>query len=402
MSKILIIAGEASSDAHAASLVKNIHSIDKTISFSGLGGNEMEKAGVNIYHKITHLAFIGPGGLLKGYLKLRNIYKSLREKIKNKPPDYAILIDYAEFNLRVAKVLKKSGVPVIYYISPQIWAWGLWRIKTIRKLVDKMLVFFKFEEALYRSYGVDVKFIGHPIIEDAAADSEKAAFRSSLGIKAGIKIIGILPGSRKGEIKHILPCMLDSALLLSKKFGEKIHFVLPVASTIDQSAVEDAVSKSGLEITIVCDNTYNAVNICECAMVASGTATLETALLGVPMAIIYKTNFLTYILTKHLIKLPFIGLVNIVAGKKVVDEFLQYEARPEKIADYIERILYDENLAAEIKKDFLKIKDILGEPGASKRAAEEIIKFMKDYNSEPSPETFTSFRINSVEGRASR
>jgi lipid-A-disaccharide synthase len=378
MKKILIIAGEASSDMHAANLVRDIHQIENNINFCGLGGNEMQKAGVELYHNIVHLAFIGPGGLLKGYFKLRNIYQSLCRKINHSPPDCAILIDYAEFNLRVAKVLKKAGIPVIYYISPQIWAWGLWRIKTIRALVDKVLVFFKFEEDLYKSYGVNVKFVGHPLVGVVKPNSDKKDFRESLGITEDIKIIGLLPGSRESEIKNILPIMLKSANLLSLKFHDKIHFVLPLASTIDKQSIEDMISESGMKITIVHENTYNAINICECAMVASGTATLETALLGVPMAIIYRTNFLTYILTKNLIKLPFIGLVNIIAGKKLADEFLQYDARPEKIADYIEKLIADKELTDYLKEEFLKIKRSLGEPGASERAAKEVINFIKN------------------------
>ena len=376
MKKILIIAGEASSDMHAANLVKNIHSIDPGIKFCGLGGGEMQNAGVELYHNIVHLAFIGPGGLFKGYLKLRKIYKSLFKKIKKDRPDYAILIDYAEFNLRVAKVLKKMGIPVIYYISPQIWAWGLWRIKTIRALVDRVLVFFKFEEALYKSYGVDVRFVGHPLAGAVEASLSKQLFRESLRIPEGVKVIGILPGSRKSEIKNILPVMLESACLLSLKFGDKIHFVLPLASTIDRRSIEHAISRSGLKISIIHDNTYNAINICECAMVASGTATLETALLGVPMSIIYRTNFLTYILTKNLIKLPFIGLVNIIAGKSLAAEFLQNNARPEKIADYMEKFITDRELSESIKQEFGKISKSLGEPGASTRAAKEVIDFI--------------------------
>jgi lipid-A-disaccharide synthase len=377
MKKILIIAGEASSDMHAANLVRDIRLIDNDISFCGLGGNEMQKAGVKLYNNIVHLAFIGPGGLLKGYFKLRNIYQSLCRSIKDSPPDCAILIDYAEFNLRVAKVLKKAGIPVIYYISPQIWAWGLWRIKTIRALVDKVLVFFKFEEALYKSYGVNVQFVGHPLIGVVKPNLTKDDFIKSLGITEGKKVIGLLPGSRKSEIKNILPIMLKSAYLLSLKFCDKIHFVLPLASTIDRQGIEQIISKSGLEITIVHENTYNAINICECAMVASGTATLETALLGVPMAIIYRTNFLTYILTKNLIKLPFIGLINIIAGKKLADEFLQHNAKPEKIAGYIEKLIADKEFTDYIKDEFLKIKRSLGEPGASRRAAKEVINFIK-------------------------
>jgi lipid-A-disaccharide synthase len=377
MKKILIIAGEASSDMHAANLVKDICELDKDIQFCGLGGKEMQKAGVELYCDIVQFAFIGPGGLFRHYLRLRKIFYDLCGKIKQDRPDCAILIDYAEFNLRVAKVLKGMGVPVVYYISPQVWAWGLWRIKNIRRLVKKMLVFFRFEEDLYRQHGINAKFVGHPLMDTVKADSGKQDFKRSLGIKENVNVVGMLPGSRKSEIKNILPVMLESALILKKKYNENMQCIMPLAATIGRASVEHLAAQAGIEIIIIENNTYNAINICDCAMVASGTATLETALLGIPMAVIYKTNFLTYILTKNLIKLPYIGLVNIVAGKHLAAEFLQYNARPEKIAAYINRLLSDKGLTVYLKDEFNRIKSILGRPGASKRAAEEIISFIK-------------------------
>jgi lipid-A-disaccharide synthase len=378
MKKILIIAGEASSDMHAANLVNDIKALDKDIQFFGLGGKEMQKAGVELYHNIVQFAFIGPGGLFRHYLQLRKIFYGLCGKIKQGRPDCAILIDYAEFNLRVARVLKGMGIPVVYYISPQVWAWGLWRIKHIQRLVAKVLVFFRFEEDLYRQRGINAKFIGHPLIGAVKADSRKQDLKISFGIKNSLNTVGMLPGSRESEIKNILPVMLESALLLKKKYNNNIQYILPLASTIDRATVEKLAAKVGIEVTIIENNTYNAVSVCDCAMVTSGTATLETALLGIPMAVIYKTNFLTYILTKKLIKLPYIGLVNIVAGKRLVAEFLQYNAKPEKIADYMSILLSDRELTAYLKDEFNRIKSSLGQPGASKRAAEEIINFIKN------------------------
>ncbi len=376
MKNILIIAGEASSDMHAANLVKEVVSLDKEISFFGLGGDNMRKAGVKLRDNIVRLAFIGPGGLFKHYLKLKKIYNKLCGYLKQNPPDCAILIDYAEFNLRIAKQLKKLNVPVIYYVSPQVWAWGLWRIKTIRRLVDKMLVFFRFEEALYKAHGVDVEFVGHPLLDTVKAGYTKEEIISRSGSDPEAKRVGILPGSRESEINNILPIMLDSAKLLKKEAVFKTEFILPVAATVNKDLVKDMVSNSGLPVKLIIDNTYNAVSICDCAMVASGTATLETALLNVPMAIIYKANFLTYILTKHLIKLPYIGLVNIVAQKHLVPEFLQYEATPVKIASYMKKLLSDDKMAGLIRKEFAGLKNALGRPGASMRAAKEVIAFI--------------------------
>ncbi len=376
MKRILIIAGEASSDMHAANLIREMRLLHKDISFFGLGGNSMKEAGVDLHNNIVRLAFIGPGGLFKHYLQLKKIYNSLCRYLKQNPPDLAILIDYAEFNLRIAKKLKALGVPVIYYVSPQIWAWGLWRIKTIRRLVNKMLVFFRFEEALYKKHGVDVSFVGHPLLDTVKTTSEKEDIIKKLGIEKNVKIVGLLPGSRESEIKNILPVMLESSKLLLKRSSLKIKFILPLAATIDRHSIEQSIKKSGIDIMVIENETYNAIAICNCAMVASGTATLETALLNVPMAIIYKTNFLTYILTKKLIKLPYIGLVNVVSGKHLVQEYLQYEATPDKIVGYIEKLLIDAKLVNYLKQEFLELKNSLGKPGAAKRAAKEIVDFL--------------------------
>ena len=376
MKRILIIAGEASSDMHAADLVKEIKSVKSDVSFFGLGGNRMKEAGVDIHENIVRLAFMGPGGLFKHYLQLKKIFNTLRDNLKQNPPDLAVLIDYAEFNLRVAKELKALGVPVVYYVSPQVWAWGLWRIKTIRCLVDKMLVFFKFEETLYKEHGVNVSFVGHPLLDMVKTTSKKEAILKKLGIEKDFKVIGLLPGSRESEIKNILPVMLESAKLILNTFNQKIRFVLPMAATVNKQYVKQRIKNSGVDVIAVENDTYNAVSVCNCAMVTSGTATLETALLNVPMAIIYKANFLNYILTKHLIKLPYIGLVNVISGKHVVKEFLQYEATSEKIADYMKRLITDEKLIDKMKQEFLAIRLSLEEPGAVTRAAKEVADFL--------------------------
>ena len=376
MKRILIIAGEASSDMHAANLVKEIKSVKSDVSFFGLGGNRMKEAGVDIHENIVRLAFMGPGGLFKHYLQLKKIFNTLRDNLKQNPPDLAVLIDYAEFNLRVAKELKALGVPVVYYVSPQVWAWGLWRIKTIRRLVDKMLVFFKFEETLYKEHGVNVSFVGHPLLDMVKTTSKKEAILKKLGIEKDFKVIGLLPGSRENEIKNILPVMLESAKLILNTFNQKIRFVLPMAATVNKQYVKQRIKNSGVDVIAVENDTYNAVSVCNCAMVTSGTATLETALLNVPMAIIYKANFLNYILTKHLIKLPYIGLVNVISGKHVVKEFLQYEATSEKIADYMKRLITDEKLIDKMKQEFLAIRLSLERPGAVTRAAKEVADFL--------------------------
>lgn len=378
MKKILIIAGEASSDMHAANLVNQICSKDKGVSFFGLGGENMKNANVYLLENIVQFAFIGPAGLFKHYIKLKNIYNNLRNYIKKHKPDCAILIDYAEFNLRVAKELKKLNVPIIYYISPQVWAWGQWRIRTIRNLVDKMLVFFKFEEALYKRNNIDATFVGHPLLDIVTTSENSKETRRRLNIDEQAVCIGILPGSRENEIEKILPVILKSCVIINKDARkEKIKFILPLASTIKEETVSAYLKDyKDLDIKIVKEFRHEAIKICECAIVASGTATLETALLDVPMAIVYKVNLLTFYITRLVIKLSYIGLVNIVAGKEIVPEFLQKNADPKKISKYILGLLENEGLRKEIKDNFHKIRESLGEKGASERAAQEVIQFL--------------------------
>jgi len=378
MKKILIIAGEASSDLHAANLVNDIKALDNDIGFFGLGGDNMKSAGVDLRENIAHLAFIGPGGLFNAFFKLKKIYNSLCRHLTENRPDCAILIDYAEFNLRVARHLKELGVPVIYYISPQVWAWGLWRIKSIKKLVDKVLVFFRFEEKLYREHEIDVSFVGHPFLDIVKATETKEDIRKRLNLNRDKHTVAILPGSRKSEIKNILPVMLESCDLIHERLRDTgVEFILPLAPTLEEESVSTLLANHDLPVKVVKDYTHNALSVCDCAIVASGSATLETALLGVPMAIVYKANFLTCLFTKSVIKLPYIGLVNVVAGEKVVSEFLQDNATPKDISSYIVRLLEDKSLSDVIKEKFIQIRKDLGEPGASRNAAREVVEFLE-------------------------
>ena len=379
--KILIIAGEASSDYHAASLVKAINSIRDDMNFFGIGGEDMQNAGVNVIYNIIDLAVIGPADLIKYYNKLRRIYNDLCYRIKQDKPDCAILIDYPGFNLKIAKDLKSQGIPVIYYISPQIWAWGSGRIKKMKHLVDKILVFFKFEESLYQKEGIDVTFVGHPLLDTVKQTKDRNELISQFRLKPQKVTIGMLPGSRKDEVIRILPIMIKTAKLIQETMGaDNVQFLLPVAKTLEIKLVKDILKEAKSNITIIEKDTYNAISLCKVAMVASGTATLETALLGVPMAIIYKVGLFTYLVAKTviIIRIPYIGLVNVVAGEKVVPEFIQCGAKPKLIAEYLLKLLKDENYWQKTKKQLLEIKSKLGAPGASMRAAKEVVDFLQN------------------------
>lgn len=377
--RVLIIAGEASSDYHAASLVKSIKTIRADITFFGIGGTDMQNAGVDVIHNIVELAVIGPVDVIKNYGKLKKIYNDLCAMLEKDRPDCAILIDYPGFNLKVAQNLKALNVPVIYYISPQVWAWGAGRIKRIKQLVDKMLVLFEFEKDLYEKEGVRASFVGHPLLDTVKQTKDKNEIISKAGLSPDKITIGILPGSRKNEVIRILPIMLKTAELIQNTAGfENIQFLLPVAKTIEMGFVKEILKKTKLGIALIKDDTYNAISVCKIAMVASGTATLETALLGVPMAIIYKVSPITYLITRALIKIPYIGLVNVISGRKVVQEFIQHHAKPKLIAEYLMRLLKDEGFRQKIKDELLELKTKLGAPGASMRAAKEIVGFLQN------------------------
>ncbi len=376
--KILIIAGEASSDSHAASLVKAINSISPDIKFFGIGGKSMQSAGVELLYNIVNLAVMGPVDLIEHYSKLRKIYYHLCSLAKQNKPDCAILIDYPGFNLKIAKYLKALGIPIIYYVSPQIWAWGAGRIKKIRRLVDKILVLFSFEEELYKKEGVKVSFVGHPLLDSVKQTIQRDKFLTQLNINPKKTTVGILPGSRNHEVTRILPIMLDAAKLMQDSLGaDNVEFLLPIANTIKKDFVKSFLKQRKINITLIEGNTYNALSASYVAMVASGTATLETALLGIPMAIVYRVAMLTYLLLRAVIRIPYIGMVNVMSGKKIVPEFVQYNAKGRLIAEYLLELIRNKDRWQEVKNSILEIKPKLGSPGASTRAAEEVVNFLK-------------------------
>ena len=378
--KVLIIAGEASSDSHAASLVKAINEISPDISFFGIGGEDMQNAGVNVIHNIVNLAVIGPIDVIKHYNKLRNIYYNLCNLTEKDRPDCAILIDYPGFNLKIAKSLKEQGIPIIYYISPQIWAWGSGRIKNMKQRVDKMLVLFKFEESLYRQEKIDVSFVGHPLLDTVKQTKGKDELISGFGLNPKKTTIGILPGSRDNEVIRILPIMIKAAESIQDMMGvDNAQFLLPVAKTLKKDFVRNILKETKLDIKLIEDDTYNAISLCKVAMVASGTATLETALLGVPMVIVYKVNMFTYLIIRSVIKIPYIGMVNVISQEKIIPEFIQYDAKPKLIAEYLVNLIKDEGRWQKTKERLLGIKSKLGSPGASMRAAKEVVGFL-DHN----------------------
>jgi lipid-A-disaccharide synthase len=379
--KILIVAGEASGDLHAANLVKEIKNIYPQVQFFGLGGQRLKDQGVNLYFNIVELAVVGFFEVLKNLKKFKEIFGGLLKEVDRIKPNLAVLVDYPGFNLRLAKELKKRSIPVIYYISPQIWAWGADRIETIKETVNLMIVVLKFEEELYKKHNIPVFFVGHPLLDSVKFDMSKTEICNKLGLNLNNPILAILPGSREKEVKTLLPIMLDSAKLIHRKIPNA-QFLILRSSSVKEEIFNSIGSTYKLPISIVSDFTYSGLAVSSFAMVASGTATLETAILGVPMVILYKVSFLTWLYLKMMIKIPYIGLVNLVRREKFIAEFVQYKTRPMTIADSILKTLKNKQKIDEIKQGLSCVTASLGEKGASQKAAKAIVSFINRIASE--------------------
>ena len=374
--KILIIAGEPSGDLHASNLVRDLKTLAPDLRFFGLGGNLSQDAGVEIVSDISSLALVGLADVLKNIFAVGKVYRGILKKVDQEHPDLAILIDYPGFNLRLAKELKKRSIPVIYYISPQVWAWGRDRINIIRKCVGKMIVFFKFEEELYKTCGVDVEFAGHPLIDTVKVSRRKDETLKAYGLSKDKITIALLPGSRASEIDRLLSVMVDSAKLINGRM-KNTQFIIAKYAGLSAGMYEKAMADSGLDIRIADGDTHNVVGASDFAIVTSGTATLETAIIGTPLVIIYKANILTYIAYKLVATIGFVGIVNIIANREIAPEFLQYDATPEKISQTVLSILSDEARLKSIRKDLADVRNSLGPPGAGMRAAKAIISLLK-------------------------
>jgi len=374
--RILIVAGEPSGDLHASNLVDNLKLLKPGLRFFGIGGSLMKRSGVDIVFDISKLALVGVVEVLKNISVVEKAYRTLLGRIDLEKPDIAILVDYPGFNLRLASELKKRSIPVIYYISPQIWAWGAGRINTIKRCVAKIIVFFKFEEELYKASGVDAEFVGHPLIDTVKVTLPKDETLKAYDMTKGRPVIALLPGSRPSEVNSLLPAMLSGAAIIDKRL-RGAQFVIAKYAGLPRELYEDAVKKSGLDVRIAEGDTYNILAAADLAVVASGTATLETAIIGTPLIIVYKANLITYILYHMVSTTRFLGLVNIIAGRQIAPELLQYRMTPENIAENAARILEDKPLADRMRKELEAVKTSLGSSGAAKRAALSILPFLQ-------------------------
>lgn len=374
---LIVVAGEASGDLHAAHLIRELKKLDGTLSFSGVGGEQMRAEGVTLYEDIRKLAVVGFVEVLKHFGDIRKVFYRILEEAERRRPAAVILVDYPGFNLRLAKELKTRGIKVIYYISPQVWAWDEGRIKVIKEVTDKMIVLFPFEKTFYARHGLDVAFVGHPLAETVKPHPNPEQFLKSLGFSPVKTTVGILPGSRQKEIERLLPVMLKAAetLYLANK---NLQFLLMRAPTIDRETIDRYLKNVRLPLSVVDRQTYAGISASQVCMVASGTATLETAILGKPMVVVYKTSFISWLLARLFIRIPYIGLVNVVAEKRIVPECIQFGATPENIAKKIKGILADKTRLKQIDEELRKVRELLGETGAGRRAAEEVVRAIPD------------------------
>jgi lipid-A-disaccharide synthase len=367
--KVAIIAGEASGDLHGSNLVKAIQNIDPLTQFYGIGGEKLKEAGVKIIADSSDMAVVGLTEVLSKLGFILSVRRKFKQSLYDENPDLLILIDYPDFNLPLAKVAKKFGIKVFYYISPQVWAWRKKRIYAIARYVDRMAVILPFETSIYDEVNLDVHFVGHPLLDVVKRKLSRDDALREFGLKASGTIIGILPGSRENEVAKLLPEMLKAAHILKEKISP-VQFVLPLADTLKQEFILNILNQYSVDVTVVENNVYDVIGLSDIVMVASGTATLETALLEIPMVIVYKVSPLSYFMGRIIINVDHIGMVNIIAGKKIVPEFIQNDATSDNIANEIYDILLNIPRMDTIKGDLSQIREKLGSPGAADRAAE--------------------------------
>jgi lipid-A-disaccharide synthase len=369
MRRIMIVAGEASGDMHGAHLVAAMRALDPELSVCGMGGVELRRQGVDILYDAASLAVVGLVEVLAHLRDIRAARRVLLQELRANPPHLLILIDYPDFNLLLAGQAKKMGIPVFYYISPQVWAWRSGRVKRIGRLVDAMAVILPFEQQFYRQRGVDVHYVGHPLLDFVRRTMTREEFCRQHGINPGDTLLGLLPGSRKKEIRAMLPVFLQAAARLAAT-EQHLTVLLPLAPTLTVADLRECgLDGAPVDVRVIAENRYDLMAACDLAMAASGTVTLELAILDVPMVVAYRVSPLTWLAGKMLVKVEFASLVNLIAGREVVVELLQQEAEPERIAAALMDIRPGGKGREKMRHALAEVRKKLGRGGASGNAA---------------------------------
>ncbi|MCI0707532.1 MAG: lipid-A-disaccharide synthase [Ignavibacteriae bacterium] len=368
--RVMMIAGEASGDLHGAGVVRQLMQMHHTLEIFGVGGDNMRREGMQLVYHVSELSVMGFAEVAKQLPRIYSVEKALEQLLLFKKPDVVVLIDYPGFNLRFAKIAKRNNIPVVYYISPQVWAWRKSRIKKMKGIVDRMLVVFPFEVELYKEEGIDAEFVGHPLLEVLKPGLEREGFFKRYGLDPVRPVLGLLPGSRVQEIERIFPNMISAARRVAAESGAQV--VIGVAPTLDEKYFTTMYNVNGAQL--IKGATYDVMSHSDVALVTSGTATLETACLGTPLIVVYKTSWITYLIGRLFVRIKNIGLVNIVAGKQIAPEYIQHEATSANLAREALRLLNDKQAADAMRAELGKIKGMLGEHGAAQKVAERILQ----------------------------
>ncbi len=374
---IMFSAGESSGDQHAAQMFLELKKQLADIKGIGMGAAKMRQVGIDVRIDSSSIGVIGVIEVLKHYPDIRAALKQMQKLITAERPDLLVCVDYKEFNLKLAKYAKSQGIKVLFYVSPQVWAWRPGRVKTYGKAIDMMAVIFPFETAYYQAENIPVRYVGHPSVDKVQPVRSKSEDFVQFALNRDRPLVGLLPGSRMNEIKRLLPVMLEAAEKLSEKYTD-LQFILPQADSISDELLQEYLETSALAIKVIKGQPYNVIQCCDAVMTASGTASLEVALLSVPMVIVYKLSTITYWLGKMLVKTPFIGLPNIVAGKGIVKELIQQQVSAEALFTEIERILLDQQYRQQMLDDLENVREKLGQGGGSKNMADLAIQMLKN------------------------
>jgi lipid-A-disaccharide synthase len=379
--KVMIVTGEASGDLHGANLVRAMLAQNPELQFCGMGGKQLQSLGVDILFDAEKVSVVGISEVFAHAADIIRAQRVLRKRLAEQPPDLLIIIDLPDFNLMLAKQAKKRGIPVFYYICPQVWAWRTGRVKTITARTDSLGVILPFEKDFFNNHGARASYVGHPLLDSVQTSLTRDEFRSQLALDKKTRCIGLLPGSRLREVSSLLPDFMAAAEKLDRQTNQRLVFVIPRASTIslddlNHSGVKEFSDR--LDLRVIEDDRYSLMAACDCVVAASGTVTLELAILGVPMVVTYRVAPASYRLGRLLVTLEHFSLVNLIAGYQVVPELLQDQVTPERICKELALLLNVYSVKERMRHGLRVVRKKLGSSGASRRAAELAFELLKD------------------------
>ena len=371
----MLVTGEASGDLHASGLIRELKCLVPSIYVYGVGGDRLQQEGMELLYHIRQMSVLGFGDVIKQFAFFRRVFRHLVRKMDEYSPDLLILIDYPGLNLKLAKAAKQRGIPVFYYIAPQVWAWGAGRIPKMVKIIDKLAVIIPFEEALFRQAGLDTQYVGHPLMAHRGTSLSREAFYQKFRLNKDRKIVGLLPGSRITEVKRLLPEMIKTVTGMAD-----VQIIISKASTIDTGIHRDLVNSVPGAQTIE-GYTPEIMAYSDVLLVASGTATLEAGLYETPLIVVYRVDPLSYWIGKRLVKVDNIGLVNVIAGKQIVPEFIQHQFTADAVRPVLQRLLIDTTERERITAELKKLKQTLGQKKAAENAAQMAASMLADFPS---------------------